>query len=157
MLFQLDSRFIKSVCLCVCQGLLFGPLYHAWYIYLDRTLPGRTVRVVLTKLAADQIVMIPVSIVLFFVSLGLLEGQSFHEMQHDIRHKGPSLFAVEWTFGPATQLFNFFVLPTRFRVLYDSIVCLLFDVYYSYIKYRKELRGDESTSDEASERCDLTL
>jgi len=134
--------------LFVCiQGLLFGPLYHVWYIYLDRALAGRTVRIVLTKLAADQLFMTPLSIVLFFVSLGILEGQKFHDMQHDIRHRGPPLLAVEWTFGPATQLFNFFVLPTRFRVLYDSVVCLCFDVYYSYVKYRKEIRGDKAISD----------
>jgi len=133
--------------LCVCvQGLLFGPLYHVWYICLDRALPGRTVRVVLTKLAADQLFMTPLSVVLYFISLGILEGQTFHEMQHDVQHRGPPLLAVEWTFGPATQLFNFFVLPTRFRVLYDSMVCLCFDGYYSYVKYRKVLKGDEVTS-----------
>ena len=128
----------------VCiQGLLFGPLYHVWYIYLDRALPGRTVRVVLKKLAADQLFMTPLSIVLFFVSLGILEGQKFAQMQHDVRYRGPSLLAAEWTFGPATQLFNFFMLPTRFRVVYDSVVCLCFDVYYSYVKYRKELHSDK--------------
>lgn len=127
---------------CV-QGLLYGPLYHVWYIYLDRVLPGWTVRVVLTKLVADQLVMAPLSVVLYFISLGILEGQKVHEMQYDIRHKGPPLLAVEWTFGPATQLFNFFVLPTRFRVLYDSVVCLCFDVYYSYVKYRKEVKDDK--------------
>jgi len=129
------------------QGLLFGPLYHVWYIYLDRVLPGRTFQVVMKKLAADQLFMTPLSIVLFFVSLGMLEGQKCDQMQHDIQHKGPPLLAAEWTFGPATQLFNFFVLPTRFRVVYDSVVCLCFDVYYSYVKYRKELHDSELTSD----------
>ena len=139
--------------MCI-QGLLFGPLYHVWYIYLDRALPGRTVQVVLTKLVADQLFMTPLSIVLFFISLGILEGQKFREMQHDVRHRGPPLLAVEWTFGPVTQLFNFFVLPTRFRVVYDSVICLCFDVYYSYVKYRKELRDHEITSDVADGHYD---
>ena len=141
--------------LLILQGLLFGPLYHIWYVYLDRALPGRTVRIVLKKLAADQLFMSPLSIVLFFVSLGVLEGQKVHEMQRDIRHRGPPLLAVEWTFGPVTQLFNFFVLPTRFRVVYDSFVCLCFDVYYSYVKYRKELPGAEVSSDAEDWDCDL--
>ena len=140
----------------IFQGLLFGPLYHVWYIYLDRAVPGKTVRVVLKKLAADQLLMTPLSIVIFFISLGILEGQKLYEMRHDIRHRGPSLLTAEWTFGPATQLFNFFVLPTRFRVVYDSVVCLCFDVYYSYVKYRKELQGGEVTLDAASRDCDST-
>jgi len=141
--------------LLIFQGLLFGPLYHVWYIYLDRVLPGNTVRIVLKKLAADQLFMSPLSIIVFFISLGLLEGQQFHEMWHDIRHRGPPLLAAEWTFGPATQLFNFFVLPTRFRVVYDSVVCLCFDVYYSYVKYRKDFQGGKVTSNAADRNCDL--
>lgn len=137
------------------QGLLFGPVYHVWYIFLDRALPGRTVQVVFKKLAADQLLMTPLSIVVFFVSLGILEGQKFHQMRYDVRHRGPPLLAAEWTFGPATQLFNFFVLPTRFRVVYDSVVCLCFDVYYSYVKYRKELQGNKLTSVAAN--CDSDL
>jgi len=142
--------------MCI-QGLLFGSVYHVWYIFLDRALPGRTVQVVLKKLAADQLLMTPLSIVAFFVSLGLLEGQRLHQMQRDVRHRGPSLLAAEWTFGPATQLFNFFVLPTRFRVIYDSLVCLCFDVYYSYIKYRKELQGNKVTSVETESGSDVHL
>ena len=118
------------------QGLIFGPAYHFWYIFLDRLLPGYTVRVVLKKVFIDQL-MAPVSVGVYLSALGSLEGLGPKDIIKDIKKKGKSLLIVEWTFGPITQLFNFFLLPTRFRVLYDSVVCLSFDAYYSYIKYRK--------------------
>ena len=59
---------------------------------------------------------------------------------------------AEWTLGPASQLINFYFLPTRFRVLYDSMVCLSFDAYYAYVKYERndlaEMRIKESDDDE---------
>jgi len=140
---------VHNIILLMFQGLIFGPLYHVWYILLDRAIPGRTAVIVLKKVAADQLFMSPLSIVVFYISLGLLEGQKLYEMRHDIRHGGPALLTAEWTFGPAAQLFNFFVLPTRFRVVYDSVVCLCFDAYYSYVKYRKQLQGEEVTFDAA--------
>src|SRR6218665_220388 len=124
------------------QGILFGSTYHFWYIFLDRMLPGYTARVVVRKVFIDQVIMTPIGVVSFLVSLGILEGQHGADIMLDIKNKGPLLLAGEWTFGPITQLFNFFLLPTRFRVLYDSIVCLSFDAYYIHIKYR---HGKSST------------
>jgi len=147
----MDCLFlIVSGVLLIFQGLLFGPLYHYWYIYLDRAFPGRKVCVVLKKLAADQLFMTPVALAIFFISLSILERQTFNEMQSDIRQKFGPLLTAEWTLGSASQMFSFFVLPTRFRVVYDNVVCLCFDAYYSRVKYRKELQCDELTSDAAS-------
>ena len=122
---------------CV-QGLIFGPLYHFWYIALDRALPGYAARVVVKKVFIDQLLMAPISVTIYLTVLGLLEGQSTNGILDDVRTKGRSLLAIEWSLGPVTQLVNFFLLPTRFRVAYDSSICLAYDAYYSYVKYRKD-------------------
>lgn len=49
-------------------GLAFGPFDHYWYWLLDRHLPGRTARLIATKVMADMLVFAPVSIVLFYLS-----------------------------------------------------------------------------------------
>ena len=48
-------------------GLCTGPLNHFWYLYLDRLLPGATVRIVLKKVLADQIVMAPICSSVFYI------------------------------------------------------------------------------------------
>ena len=42
-------------------GLTSGFLCHFWYKYLDRILPGRGIKIVVTKIAWDQILFSPVS------------------------------------------------------------------------------------------------
>jgi protein Mpv17 len=96
--------------------------------------------------------MTPICVAGYLSTLGLLEGQEHVAIVKEVQEKGPSLLVVEWTFGPATQVFNFVFLPTRFRVLYDSIVCLCFDAYYSYVKYRKGLKDGETTDDVTVEK-----
>ena len=43
-----------------------GPLNHNWYIFLDKILPGTTVRTVTKKVLVDILVMGPVFLVSFF-------------------------------------------------------------------------------------------
>lgn len=124
-----------------------GAAYHYWYQFLDRRWPGNVARVVMKKVLADQVVMVPIGVPMFLISLGLLEGQDRQSIMKDVKTKSPPLLAVEWTFGPATQLINFFFLPTHFRVVYDSVVCLCFDAYYTHVKYRSHLRDGETTDD----------
>ena len=134
---------IVSSVLVPIQGIIFGTSYHFWYIFLDRYLPGNAARMVFKKVLIDQVIMVPISVPTFLISLGLLEGQDWKATISDVKTKSPPLLAAEWTFGPVTQLFNFFVLPTRFRVVYDSVVCLCFDGYYTYVKYRSHLKSGE--------------
>ena len=43
-----------------------GPLNHNWYIFLDKILPGTTVRIVTKKVLVDMLVMGPVFLVSFY-------------------------------------------------------------------------------------------
>ena len=46
------------------------------------------------------------------------------------------MYMVEWVVWPPAQFFNFYILPTRFRVLYDNVISLGYDMYTSHVKYR---------------------
>jgi protein Mpv17 len=43
---------------------------------------------------------------------------------------------------PPAQVINFYLLPTRFRVLYDNTISLGYDVYTSYVAHEIPLQGD---------------
>ena len=56
------------------------------------------------------------------------ETTSFFE---EIKHKGLVLYIVEMAVWPPVQIVNFYFLPTRYRVLYDNVVSLFFDMFSS--------------------------
>ncbi|KAK3875225.1 hypothetical protein Pcinc_019886 [Petrolisthes cinctipes] len=126
-----------------CSGITVGALCHHWYNLLDRRLPGRTIQVSLKKLLVDQLLFSPVCLTVFFLSLGLFKGGDWQEFLTDLRHKGWRLYAAEWLVWPPVQLFNFYFLPTKFRVLFDNTASLLFDVYTSHVCYDAKFAEEE--------------
>lgn len=112
-----------------------GIVCHYWYKYLDAKLPGRTINIVLKKVFIDQLVCSPLCILMFFLTLGLLEKSNWSDLKNEIIKKAYRLYIAEWVIWPPAQIFNFYFLPTRYRVLYDNTISLGYDVYTSHVKY----------------------
>lgn len=110
---------------------------------MDRKLPGRTLKVVIKKLLVDQLIFSPVCITIFFISFGLFKGGDWDDFFRDIEHRGIRLYTAEWFVWPPAQLVNFYWLPTKYRVLYDNTISLVFDIYTSYICYDMEIKKEE--------------
>lgn len=96
-------------------------------------MPGRTFRIVTKKVLVDQIIASPIVIFLFFATLGVMRRESLNETAEEIRHKFIRLYKAEWIVWPTAQVINFWILPNRFRVLYDNTISLGYDVYTSYV------------------------
>ena len=125
-------------------GLILGPPLHYWYIILDKMLPGHTVRIVAKKVICDQIIACPFFIVTFLGILRLREGANKDMVVQDIKDRGPTLFKAEFLVYPPIQAANFYLLPTKFRVLFDNAVSLGFDVFYSYVAFREKSTKDQT-------------
>lgn len=117
------------------SGMSIGIVCHYWYKYLDAKLPGRTINIVLKKVFIDQLVCSPLCIIMFFLTLGLLEKSKWSDLKNEIIKKAYRLYIAEWIIWPPAQIFNFYFLPTRYRVLYDNTISLGYDVYTSHVKY----------------------
>ncbi|XP_076029192.1 mpv17-like protein 2 [Oratosquilla oratoria] len=114
-------------------GITIGILCHKWYIFLDKKLPGRSGQIVFKKLLADQLFFSPICIWVFFLTLGIFRRKDLEEFIEEVKQKGWRLYAAEWVVWPPAQIINFYWLPTKYRVLYDNTISLLYDVYTSYI------------------------
>ena len=125
------------------SGMAVGIVCHYWYKYLDATLPGRTVNVVLKKVFIDQLICSPLCITMFFLSLAILENSSWSELKSEITSKAHRLYIAEWVVWPPAQIFNFYFLPNRYRVLYDNTISLGYDVYTSQVKHDKPKCGSK--------------
>jgi len=123
-------------------GLTSGFLCHHWYNYLDRVLPGRGFGVVLRKIVWDQVVFSPVCIVACLLVAARIENTEYSTAVAQTVQLGGRLYLAEWVIWPPAQYINFTFLPTRFRVLYDNVISLLYDTYTSHVKNDIPLQED---------------
>ncbi|XP_030373340.1 mpv17-like protein 2 [Scaptodrosophila lebanonensis] len=128
------------------SGFTVGIVCHYWYQYLDQFYPKRTLRAVVHKILLDQFICSPFYITVFFITMGVLEDKTWEEMKEEIREKAIILYTAEWTVWPAAQFVNFFLIPPRYRVVYDNIISLGYDVYMSNVKYRKTPNSSDTTT-----------
>ncbi|XP_039499319.1 mpv17-like protein 2 [Drosophila santomea] len=119
------------------SGVTVGVICHYWYKMLDKRMPGRSMRVVAKKIVLDQLICSPIYISAFFVTLGLLERKTKHEVWEEIKEKAWKLYAAEWTVWPVAQFVNFYWIPTHYRIFYDNIISLGYDVLTSKVKHKQ--------------------
>ncbi|XP_029003980.3 mpv17-like protein 2 [Betta splendens] len=115
-----------------------GPLMHYWYLWLDRVCVGKTLSTVGKKIVADQLIGSPLIGVWYFLSMDLMEGQTFAEAWEDFKNKFWEIYRMNLYIWPPAQIINFCFITPKFRVLYIYSVSLGWDIYLSYIKHRPE-------------------
>lgn len=126
-------------------GMSIGVFCHYWYNFLDRKLPGYTIRTVSKKILIDQMICSPVCVSMLFFTTSILEGISKEEALEEFKKKAWILYAAEWTVWPPAQFINFYFLPTRYRVLYDNTISLGYDVFTSHVKHKRFSDNDEKS------------
>lgn len=123
-------------------GLPSAIICHNWYKFLDNRIKGRTIRAVMLKVFFDQIICSPLCISAFFFTLCILERSTFKQAVDEIKQKAMKLYVAEWVVWPPAQFINFYVLPLRFRVVFDSTISLGYDIYTSYVRFKSEQSSD---------------
>lgn len=117
------------------SGVTVGIMCHYYYLILDRRLVGRSAKVLAKKLLIDQFVCSPLCVAIFLSTVAYLEGSSFDDFWEEFKRKAWRLYAAEWVVWPPVQIINFYFLPTKYRILYDSTISLGYDIYTSYVKH----------------------
>ena len=75
-------------------GLLTGPLMHGWYTILDTKYASKAINVVTKKVAIDQIFGSPLFLIVYFIGLSLLEGQTIRGSLDECKEKLPFAYLV---------------------------------------------------------------
>ena len=106
-------------------GLTSGVMCHFWYNYLDKTLPGRGIKVVVQKIAWDQVCLSvcpcqqqrfwcqylqvffsPLCIAACLVVAGKMENKSSSSVVSQTVQLGGRLYLAEWLIWPPAQFIN---------------------------------------------------
>ncbi|XP_047027126.1 mpv17-like protein 2 isoform X2 [Helicoverpa zea] len=130
------------------SGSTAGVICHHWYIVLDKVIIGRTLHMAIKKLLMDQLICSPIVILSFFATVAIFEDDPFANFTEEVHDKFWILYKAEWVVWPPAQLFNFYFLPTRFRVAYDNTISLGYDMFTSHVKHSKRHEKEKTQKKE---------
>ena len=125
-------------------GFPVGYITHYWYVALDKRYVQNTALNILKKIVWSQLIYTPACILVFFLTLGLLERQSIDEMRENMITKGQRIYVVDWMFWPPVSLVNFYIVPLRYRLLYENTVSIGFDVFNSYVYHNVHVHDNDN-------------
>ena len=87
-------------------------------------------------------------IIVYFTTVGICEQSHWRHVKNELVEKGmENIYVAEWLIWPPMQLINFALLPLRYRILFDNVISLGFDIYSPYVKYKTELKCESSEAD----------
>lgn len=127
---KLQCKSVKNM--AIVGGVIFGPLYHYWYTYLDRILPGKTKGIILRKVVLDQVFIGGPSVILFYVALSILEFKK--DFLREALDKGPMTFATGCLYWPSAQTLNFYFVSNQFRAIYVAFAEFVWTNLLSFYK-----------------------
>ncbi|GAA5939908.1 Mpv17/PMP22 family protein [Sporobolomyces koalae] len=91
-----------------------------------------SLKALLKRVAADQVGMAPISLLIFLFSMSLLEGLDGDETREKIKNNYWPILFVNWQVWPLLQLINFRYVPLKYRVPFGSILGILWTGFLSF-------------------------
>ncbi|KAH8978039.1 hypothetical protein EDB86DRAFT_2816491, partial [Lactarius hatsudake] len=123
--------FARTARLTFFGGCLLGPPISKWIAFLGRLRFATPTKAVIYRTWLDQMLMAPLVVGSFFVSMSLLEGKGASGVVDNLSTvRVPSLW---WLVYTPTQLVNFTVVPPQFRFVFVSTVSLFWNTYLSFV------------------------
>ncbi|CAO1425165.1 unnamed protein product [Diamesa serratosioi] len=149
---QIDFDTVKQM---TVVGISQGPLHHFIYHWVERFLPGTSMKMIMGKILTDQALISPLCIGHYFYAAGLLEGKTVTECTKTVESKFFTVYIADWCIWPIAQFFNFYYVPLQYRVLYINAITMFYNVFLCYVKNQKEIEieqpNDQTTLKESKE------
>jgi hypothetical protein len=137
-----EADNMRSMRLAVFRTVQAPIVDQAWQV-LDRViqipgLPGAA-----AKALADQTFIMPISMVCFFTSQGLMEGLSQRESFGRAKASLPIAAKASLPYWFSIHMVTFSVVPEHLRMLWASMSAVLWNVYMSHANKQAHLREAE--------------
>ncbi|XP_017780921.1 PREDICTED: mpv17-like protein [Nicrophorus vespilloides] len=112
--------------------IIQGPLLTFWYKWLDAKFVGTGLKLVAKKLMVDQFVSVPPLLLIFFVSMSIMERKP--NVLEEFQSKFKQTFVNSCMFWMPVQAINFTFVPAAFRVVYIGTASFAWVNILCYIK-----------------------
>ena len=117
-------------------GLFHGAPRHYFYVYLERYIPGKSITCAAKKVFFDQTVLSVFIDSTFLYGVSFLESWDPAKSGCELENKFLHVYACDWLLWPPFQMFNFCLVPFRFRVLFVNVMNLLWNTVLSYFQHQ---------------------
>ena len=122
----------------IYAALIWAPFGHYWYQWLDKTAhsitPPGTKKFVGVKFILEMILLHPIGLTAFFLSVGLLGGEKLSDVLVQLRKDFFPSLMLEFALWTPFDLAMFSFIPVRHQLLVVNTICLIESVMLSYIK-----------------------
>lgn len=139
-----EFKYDSAVRLGSIGGFVFAPMFHTWYKTLEKVLPGKTPLRVVQKMVCDQMLMAPLTLVLFFICYPLLEGKAVNATE--VRKKSWQTYKVSCLFWPAVQTINFSLLPLACKAPYVAFASYIWSICLAVFQSKQKPCEENSIS-----------
>ncbi|KAK9832477.1 hypothetical protein WJX81_000068 [Elliptochloris bilobata] len=130
-------HFTRCLRLGMYGLLIDGPVGHWWYKLLDRKVMAdnpQSLKAVLAKTAADQVVWAPVMTLVYFVFLRCVEGHP-ELIASTVQSKLIQTVAANYVLWPFAHFVNFRFIPNEHRILYNNVVSIFWNAFLSTLAH----------------------
>lgn len=125
-------------------GMVFCPVLHAWYKWLDKVWPGTGKVAVAQKVALDIVLLSPPEYASFYMLMNLMAGESWETAKKEVARKLPTTLVFATAFWIPAQIVNFKYVSPRMRVVFVAGCTFLEFNMLAFLKNKKvATQGDE--------------
>ena len=113
--------------------LVHGTTSHWFYGMLDGKIPGKSAKVVFTKVFIDQVLWNPIFGIMFFGYVAALESKGFQYVIDKTKNELMTQVTGSWKVWPLAHTINFRFIPSSQRVLYINSIQIGYNCFLSLI------------------------
>jgi len=137
--------------------IVVAPVLHYWYNFINRVLPGQSIKRVLARTFWDEFVFSPIYIPIFLGALWKVEGTPWPKIQTMMVKEVPGIIIAEWTLWVPTMLVTFRYAPVKFQVLVINVVGVVWQTFLSFMAARAHASDHASTNDSENTNDEANL
>uniref|UniRef100_A0A915ATV1 Mitochondrial inner membrane protein Mpv17 n=1 Tax=Parascaris univalens TaxID=6257 RepID=A0A915ATV1_PARUN len=128
------ARFVGVIAIWV------APILYRWFGILERVSGGPSI-VPIKRMLIDQTVMAPLLTSTVITNLHLIEGNTPYNAFLRARKEIIPVLITNYKVWPFVQLFNFYVVPLRYRIILLQFVGIFWNAYLSFMTQSTQSRS----------------
>ncbi|GMT06151.1 hypothetical protein PENTCL1PPCAC_28325, partial [Pristionchus entomophagus] len=139
---ELRTDWARTMRIIGVSTLIFAPLNHFYFRWLDRTIiHGSRGQIVAKKVVVDTVAS-PIFASSYVVGLNIMEGNSVSEGFSEYWDKVFYFLALDVSLWMPVQALNFYFIPPTFRVFFVSCAALVDSFFLAHIKQIESAEGE---------------